>query len=77
MFKNWQTTVGGLGSLLGAVSAIAISVSHGQMPDVTQIAILFAAVSSGIGLLNAKDHNVTGGTVPATPEAARRTGTAL
>ena len=77
MFKNWQTSAAGIGSILGAVSAIAMSVSHGQMPDITQLSILFAAVSSGIGLLNAKDHNVTGGTVPATQEAVRRTGAPL
>ena len=77
MFKNWQTSAAGIGAILGAVAAIATSVSHGQMPDITQISILFAAVSSGIGLLNAKDHNVTGGTVPATVEAVKRTGGTL
>ena len=77
MFKNWQTTAAGAGSLLGAVAAILHSVSTGQMPDITQMSILFAAVSSGIGLLSAKDKNVTGGTVPATPEAVKRTGTPL
>jgi Phage tail lysozyme len=76
MFKNWQTTASGVGALLGATAAILHSVSVGQMPDVTQVAILFAAVSSGIGLIQAKDKNVTGGTIPQTVEASKRTGTA-
>lgn len=73
---NWQTNLGGIGALLGAAAGIAHSISVGQMPDVTQLGVLFAAVSAGFGLMQAKDKNVTGGTIPATFEAKRRVGDA-
>jgi len=73
---NWQTSLSGIGALLGAAAGIFHSVSVGQMPDMTQIGILFAAVSAGVGLLQAKDKAVTGGTIPATPEAKKRVGVA-
>jgi hypothetical protein len=69
---NWQTNLAGLGTIFGAAASVITSVSHKQMPDETQMGVLFAALSAGIGLLKAKDKNVTGGTVPATPEAERR-----
>jgi hypothetical protein len=71
---NWQTNLAGIGTLLGAAAGIAHSVSIGQMPDGTQLSTLFAAITAGIGLLQAKDKNVTGGTVPATIEAKKRVG---
>lgn len=69
---NWQTNLSGLGALFGAAASVATSISHKQMPDETQLGVIFAAVSAGIGLLQAKDKHVTGGTVPATDEAKRR-----
>jgi hypothetical protein len=71
---NWQTSLSGIGALLGAAAGVVHSISIGQMPDTTQMGVLFAAVSAGVGLLQAKDKAVTGGTVPATPEAKRRVG---
>lgn len=71
---NWQTSLSGIGALLGAAAGIAHSISIGQLPDSTQLGVIFAAVSAGIGLIQAKDKAVTGGTVPATPEAKRRVG---
>jgi len=52
MFKNWKTTLAGLGAL---VSGIALIVKGDIAGGVT-------AVLSGIGLVAAKDSNVTGGT---------------
>ena len=71
---NWQTSLSGIGALLGAAAGIVHSISIGQMPDMTQMGVLFAAVSAGFGLIQAKDKAVTGGTIPATPEAKRRVG---
>lgn len=53
--KNWKTTLAGIASIIGGIS---IFVNH---PG--QIEQAFAAVSLGIGLLFAKDHNVTGGNI--------------
>jgi hypothetical protein len=54
--KNWKTSLGGIAALLSVVAKIA----NGHSLDATD----FALVASAIGLLFAKDHNVTGGTVP-------------
>ncbi|MGH6836334.1 MAG: phage tail tip lysozyme [Methylocella sp.] len=70
--SNWQTSLSGIGAILGAAAGIAHSLSVGQMPDATQMGVLFAAVAAGYGLIQAKDKNVTGGTIPATAEAKRR-----
>ena len=70
--SSWQTTTAGVGSLLGAAATLMTAISHGQMPDPETIGLLISSVTAGIGLLRAKDANVTGGTVPATPEAAKR-----
>lgn len=53
MFKNWKTTLSGLGAI---VSGIALIVKGDIAGGVT-------AVITGIGLVAAKDSNVTGGDV--------------
>lgn len=55
MNKNWKTSLSGIASIIGGIS---LFVNH---PD--QIEAAFAAVALGIGLIFAKDNNVTGGTV--------------
>lgn len=52
MFKNWKTTISGLGAI---ISGIALIVKGDIAGGVT-------AVITGIGLVAAKDSNVTGGT---------------
>lgn len=54
--KNWKTTLAGIASIIGGIS---LFVNH---PEQTEAA--FAAVTLGIGLIFAKDNNVTGGSVP-------------
>lgn len=58
--KSWKTSLGGLGMILGALSDIvhglSASVAINWQADIT-------AIIGGIGLLCAKDSNVTGGTV--------------
>ena len=60
LLTNWKTTAGGVGAILGALADIAISLSHGNVPNVTAD---FAAITAGLGLIAAKDGNVTGGTI--------------
>ena len=71
---NWQTTLGGLAAVLTALGAGVHALSTG---DINAAYLAIPAIVSGIGLMTAKDHNVTGGTVPLTSEAARRTGVPL
>lgn len=53
--KNWKTTVAGIAAVLGVVAKV---VSSGHM-DAADI----GAFTAGVGLIMAKDHNVTGGNV--------------
>jgi hypothetical protein len=54
-FKNWKTTLAGVAAVIGTISHC---VSAGT---VTSIDI--AAFTAGVGMIFAKDHNVTGGDV--------------
>ncbi len=62
MIKNWKTTLAGLATL--AMGAILIVI--GQVPAGV------ICIPIGIGFLNTKDNNVTGGTIPVTDEAKDR-----
>lgn len=53
--KNWKTTLAGLFILLGIVGK---DLQKGTVDPATD----FAGVSGAVGLIMAKDHNVTGGT---------------
>lgn len=46
-FKNWKTTLFGISSILGAV----VCFIKGNIPEG------ITAISTGLGLLHAKDHN--------------------
>ena len=61
-----KTTLVGLGMIVGALVAVANGASVGDEAVVT-------GFLGGIGLLLAKDSNVTGGTKAATKEAEART----
>jgi lysozyme family protein len=69
---NWQTSLFGSTGIIAAVYGVYHAVSTGTPIDATQVALIVGMVSQGIGLLRAKDANVTGGTVPQTQEAATR-----
>ncbi len=62
---SWVTSVFGAGSLGGAAFTVLMSLYNRQMPDPATVGVLISAVASGVGLLAAKDKNVTGGTVSA------------
>ena len=58
--KNWKTTLGGIGMILGALADIISSLTQGVHPSWDRD---FIAITGGIGFLCAKDMNVTGGSV--------------
>lgn len=61
---NWKTTVGGIGTLLGAIGAIATQVSTGTFTlDTATISTIVMALGTVWTAFSAKDNNVTGGTV--------------
>lgn len=55
--KNWKTTFSGLAAILVAVINAAVGMINGQPVD---WAVTMSAILAGIGLITAKDHNVTG-----------------
>jgi hypothetical protein len=60
MGTSWKTTVMGALAILGAIISAATALIGGTPVDWTAI---MAAILAGIGLIAAKDSNVTGGTV--------------
>lgn len=58
---NSKTTILGIVTILGSVLGALAHILQGQPVD---WAVTMAAVMSGIGLITAKDYNVTGGTKP-------------
>jgi hypothetical protein len=63
---NWRTTLTGLGASFGILFLSAIQNGGVTIKD--------AAIAAAVGVIGAvaKDAGVTGGTKPATPEAAKR-----
>jgi hypothetical protein len=71
---NWATTFSALPAVFSAGVGIFNAIHAGQAPSGEEWGIIGASISSILIGINAKDKNVTGGTVPATPEAKRRVG---
>ena len=71
--KSWKTTVAGIVTIVIALGSAALTLLDGNSATNPDMGALIAAFVAGIGLITAKDSNVTGGTKPATPEAAVRT----
>jgi len=65
---NWKTTASGIASILGALADLAHAYGTGTMPHFEAD---FTALSIGIGLICAKDQNVTGGSVSNVDGATR------
>lgn len=74
MPKSWKTTVMGILTICGALIVAGKALLDGDPSTNIDVAALWVSIMAGIGLITAKDSNVTGGTVAATPEAAARTG---
>lgn len=58
--KSWKTTTAGVLSITLAVVHAALAMINGTPFD---MASTLAAIMAGIGLITAKDSNVTGGTI--------------
>ena len=59
--KNWKTSLGGLGMIFAGLGAVAKCFMDGHVSTDCLLAAM-ASVSGGVGLLKAKDHDVTGRT---------------
>lgn len=66
---NWKTSAAGIAALLTSIGALINAIQTG---DYSNLSTIIAGIAGGIGLLFAKDKNVTGGTtIQATsPEVA-------
>jgi hypothetical protein len=69
--KNWRTTLAGA-AISGAYAAFALA-QHGTLSP-QELVICFGLAFMGA---LAKDAAVTGGTIPATPEAEQRVNTPI
>lgn len=59
--KSWKTTATGILTIITAIGSAALAYfKTGTLPD---FGLLSAAVMAGVGLLTAKDAQVTGGTI--------------
>ena len=63
MKKNWKTSLSGIMAIVFGGWAVAQPIIGGQTPDGNALAQALTAIMAGIGLIAAKDHNVTGGTM--------------
>ncbi len=61
---NWKTTVAGVSAIFAALGSLFAA--NGAI-DWTHLSTVLPAILAGLGLIFAKDSNVTGGTVVATP----------
>lgn len=66
---NWKTSFAGISAILTSIAALLHAI---QTHDYINLAAIIGGLSAGIGLLFAKDKNVTGGTTiqPTSQEVA-------
>jgi len=62
MPKNWKTTISGIFSLILGGISIVHPIINSQVPDSNTMTQAAALIAAGIGLIVAKDSDVTGGT---------------
>lgn len=62
MGKNWKTTTAGVGMLLAVVGGFLGPYFDGNPATNPDYQVLVTMAIAGVGLLFAKDYNVTGGT---------------
>ena len=61
--KSWKTTILGVLTIATAVFGAVMALIDGNPATNPNWETLIAAITAGIGLIAAKDSNVTGGTV--------------
>lgn len=60
MNASWRTSLAGLAVILGALaSAVKAYAATGQVPDMAGLVAFFSAISTGVGLMHARDNKVT------------------
>ena len=57
--SNWKTTVAGVGAIAGAIASLCAALTTTPV-DITQLSAAGAGLVAGLGLLAARDYNVTG-----------------
>jgi len=62
MFKNWKTTSAGIAAIVGGITRLIFAIKAGEITE-EAIATTTTSILLGLGLIFAKDSNVTGGTV--------------
>lgn len=60
--SNWKTTAAGAAAIFGAIASVLTQASTKSW-SMEQLMTDFTAASAGVGLIFAKDGNVTGGNV--------------
>ena len=63
MKKSWKTTVMGILTILGALAVAGNALLDNDPATNPDMGALWVSIMAGIGLITAKDSNVTGGTV--------------
>jgi hypothetical protein len=59
MFTSYRTTLLGLATIIGAISSAAIALTDGDPLTQPDWAILTAAITTGLGLIQARDNKVS------------------
>jgi hypothetical protein len=72
--KNWRTTTLGVLGLISLLIGATTAVLDGDPATNVDLAVLLPLLFAGISSLVSKDAKVTGGSIPATDEAAARLG---
>lgn len=67
-------TLLGILTIVGALVSAAIPLLDGDPATMPSWEATFVAISAGVGMILGKGAASTGGTVPETPEAAKRVG---
>lgn len=70
---NWKTTALGIFMIMGAIGTAGVALLDSDPTTIVDWKLTAAGIVSGWAFIVAKDADVTGGSVPATNEAAART----
>lgn len=57
--SSWKTTAGGVAAILAAISGAITALTDGNSATNPDWSTVIAAVTAGLGLLFARDHNIS------------------